>query len=94
MFLQSNLVLSRRLRGLKTVTDKKVDVSNKVKAMPCMICVRLEQAAAAVVRSDPPNVLLGLNEAGLRNRARRKEERTFKAETDLETHERSCANKE
>jgi len=61
--------------------------------MPCPICIRLEQAAAAAARSDPPNVLLGLNEAGIRNRARQKEERTLKAEADLAKHQRSCAKR-
>jgi hypothetical protein len=61
--------------------------------MSCTICIKLEQAAAAAVRSDPPNLLLGLNEAGIRNRARQKEERTLKAETDLEKHQRSCAKR-
>jgi len=61
--------------------------------MPCGICIRLEQAAAAALRSDPPNILLGLNEAGRRNHARQKEERTLKAETDLEKHQRSCAKR-
>jgi len=60
--------------------------------MLCRICIQLEQAAAEAVRSDP-NKLLGLNEAGIRNRARQKEERTLKAETDLEKHKRSCAKR-
>ena len=67
--------------------------SKEVKAMPCRICIQLEQAAAAAVRSDPPYILLGLNEAGIRNHARQKEERTLKAETDLEKHQRSCAKR-
>jgi hypothetical protein len=70
-----------------------VYASKEVKAMPCRICIQLEQAAAAAVRSDPPNILFGLNEAGIRNRARQKEERTLKAETDLEKHQRSCAKR-
>ena len=61
--------------------------------MPCMICIRLEQAAAAALRLDAPDVLLGLNEAALRNRARQKEEQTLKAKSDLEKHQRSCANR-
>lgn len=71
--------------------------SNEVEAMPCTVCIRLEQAAAAAVaaavRSDAPDMLLGLNEAGLRNHARQKEERTRKAATDLEKHQRSCVNR-
>lgn len=61
--------------------------------MSCTICIKLEQAAAAAVRLYLPNILLGLNEAGIRNRARQKEERTLKAETDLEKHQRSCAKR-
>jgi hypothetical protein len=70
-----------------------VYASYEVMAMPCRICIQLEQAAAEAVRSDQPNILLGLNEAGIRNRARQKEERTLKAETDLEKHQRSCAKR-
>jgi hypothetical protein len=58
--------------------------------MPCKICIQLEEAAAAAVRPDPPNILLGLTEAGIRNHARQKEERALKAEKDLEKHQRSC----
>lgn len=61
--------------------------------MPCKICIQLEEAAAAALRPDPPNILLGLNEAGRRNRARQKEERSLKAETDLQKHKQSCAKK-
>jgi hypothetical protein len=60
--------------------------------MPCRICIQLEQAAAEAVRSDP-NKSLGLNEAGIRNRARQKEEGTVKTETDLKKHQRSCAKR-
>jgi hypothetical protein len=62
----------------------------KVKQMQCKICTQLEEAAAASVRPDPPNILLGLNEPAIRNRARQKEERQHKTKTDLEKHQRSC----
>lgn len=58
--------------------------------MPCKICIQLEEAVAASARPDPPNVLLGLNDAGLRNRARQKEERQAKTNIDLEKHQLTC----
>jgi hypothetical protein len=67
--------------------------------MQCKICSRLEEAgagaaaAAAAARSDPPNILLGLNEAGLRNHAREKQELILKAEINLLKHQRSCLEK-
>ena len=57
--------------------------------MPCKFCIKLEEAVAASVRVDAPNILLGLTESGIRNRARQKEERQVKAKTDLEKHQRS-----
>ena len=57
--------------------------------MPCKFCIKLEEAVAASVRVDAPNILLGLTESGIRNRARQKEERQIKAKTDLEMHQRS-----
>jgi hypothetical protein len=57
--------------------------------MPCKICTKLEEAVAASTRPDPPSILLGLNEPGIRNRARQKEERQIKAKMDLEKHQRS-----
>ena len=57
--------------------------------MPCKICIQLEEAVAASVRPDQPSILLGLTEAGIRNRARQKEERQLKAKMDLEKHQRS-----
>jgi hypothetical protein len=57
--------------------------------MPCKICIQLEEAVAASTRPDPPSILLGLSEPGVRNHARQKEERQIKAKMDLEKHERS-----
>ena len=57
--------------------------------MPCKICTKLEEAVAASTRPDPPSILLGLNEPGIRNRARQKEEQQIKAKMDLERHQRS-----
>jgi hypothetical protein len=57
--------------------------------MQCKICMQLEEAVTTSVRPDPPSILLGLNEPGIRNRARQKEERQLKAKLDLEKHQRS-----
>ena len=34
--------------------------------MQCKLCIKLKEATAISVRPDPPNLVLGLNEAGLR----------------------------
>lgn len=57
--------------------------------MSCKICIRLEEAAAASLRPDPPAILLGLTEAGMRNRARQKAELQIKTRIDVEKHQRS-----
>jgi len=58
--------------------------------MVCKVCVQLQEAMAGCDSPDAPDLLLGLTEAGLRNRARQKAERKVKAELDLEKHRRSC----
>ena len=58
--------------------------------MACRICIQLQEAAAAAQKPDFPDRLLGLNEAGLRNRARQREERQLKTKLDLEKHQRGC----
>jgi len=58
--------------------------------MTCKVCVQLEEAIATADQPDAPNLLLGLTEAGLRNRARQKAERKVKTALDLEKHRRSC----
>jgi len=58
--------------------------------MACKICTQLEEAAEAARRPDPPELLVGLTEAGLRNRALQKEEKQHKTAADLEKHQRTC----
>lgn len=58
--------------------------------MTCKTCVQLEEAIVSSEQEDAPDLLLGLTEAGLRNRARQKAERKVKAALDLEKHRRSC----
>jgi hypothetical protein len=69
--------------------SKRVYASTKGEQMLCKFCIKLEEAVAASVRLDAPNILLGLTESGIRNHARQKEERQVKAKTDLEKHQRS-----
>ena len=58
--------------------------------MSCRVCVLLQESVEAAQRPDTPAVLLGLTEAGLRNRAHQMEERQVKAELELEKHRRYC----
>jgi len=58
--------------------------------MVCKVCAQLQEAIASSQMPDEPEMLLGLTEAGLRNRAHQKAERKVKAELDLERHRRSC----
>jgi hypothetical protein len=57
----------------------------------CKVCVQLEEAAAAAQKPDAPSHLLGLNEAGLRNRALQKAELVLKTKTNLEKHRDTCS---
>ena len=57
--------------------------------MPCKVCIQLEEAVAASLRTDQPSILLGLTDAGMRNRTRQKEELRLKARANLEKHQRS-----
>ena len=57
--------------------------------MPCKVCIQLEEAVAASVKPDEANILIGLNESGIRNHARQKEERQLKAKMDIEKHQLS-----
>jgi hypothetical protein len=57
--------------------------------MSCKVCIKLEDVVAASLRLDDPDILRGLSESGIRNRACQKEERQLKAKADLEKHQRS-----
>jgi hypothetical protein len=58
--------------------------------MLCRICAQLEEALAKSQQPDSPDILSGLNEAGIRNRILQKQEKARKAELDLEKHRHSC----
>jgi hypothetical protein len=62
--------------------------------MPCIFCIRLQEAVVTARRPDPPNLSLGLSEVGLRNRARQKEEQILKAEENLKKHQRACEDRD
>lgn len=58
----------------------------------CKVCVQMEEAAAAAKKPDSPSLLLGLNEAGLRNRGLQKSELILKTTANLEKHRDSCSD--
>jgi len=58
--------------------------------MPCRICIELETSLASARKADYPAVL-GLTEAGTRNRAQQKAERIQRIETLLKKHQAQCA---
>lgn len=60
--------------------------------MLCPICAQLERAVAASRLPDEPDMLSGLNEAGMRIRALQRKEKIADAEMKLEKHRRSCQN--
>jgi hypothetical protein len=62
--------------------------------MECRICTQLEEALAKAQRPDDPELLLGLTEAGIRNRTHQRNERVTKAEADLKKHQRTCTTRD
>ena len=62
--------------------------------MQCKVCDRYQEAEAIAAKPDSPEMLLGLTEAGMRNRGRQREERILKAGTDYAKHRRSCLKRE
>jgi hypothetical protein len=58
--------------------------------MLCTICAQLEEAVAMSHKPDLPEILSGLNEAGIRNRALQKQEKVANAEMNLRKHQHSC----
>ena len=74
--------------GVRQIASKRT-LEGEGMRMPCKVCIQLEEAVAASVRPDEPNILLGLNESGIRNRVRQKEEQRLKAKMDIEKHQRS-----
>jgi hypothetical protein len=61
--------------------------------MTCRICGELEAALAKAQKPDQPEMLVGLTEAGLRNRTHQRQERESKAELDLSKHRKACTKR-
>ena len=57
--------------------------------LPCRICKELEQHLHSAQQPDTPALLLGLTEAGMRNRTHQRQERIQKVELDIERHQKA-----
>ncbi len=57
---------------------------------PCRLCEELKRHVRAAQQPDSPELLVGLTEAGKRNRAWQREEELLRAETLLERHRSQC----
>lgn len=58
--------------------------------MPCLVCTELERHIQTAREPVSPDLLVGLTEAGKRNRTHQQEERIIKAQNDLSRHRKSC----
>lgn len=58
---------------------------------PCRLCEELKRHVHTAQQPDSPELLVGLTEAGERNRARQREEKLEKAETLLARHRSQCS---
>jgi len=61
--------------------------------MRCQICEQLEEAVVKALKPDSPELLLGLTEAGIRNRIHQRQERALKTETDRKKHKNACSKR-
>jgi hypothetical protein len=61
--------------------------------MSCRTCIQLEEAVQSAHAPDAPGRLLGLSEAGQRNRARQRQELLLTSEMNLERHKKWCMKK-
>jgi hypothetical protein len=62
--------------------------------MTCRVCTELERFVQSAREPDDPKLLVGLNEAGKRNRERQYAEKLFKVELDLKRHMKSFHSSE
>lgn len=58
--------------------------------MACRICMEMERSLNSAQQPDMPEQMLGLTEAGMRNRAHQREERLSKMISDLGKHKKIC----
>jgi len=56
---------------------------------PCRLCEELKRHVHTAQQPDSPELLVGLTEAGERNRTRQREEKLLRAELELERHRKS-----
>ena len=58
--------------------------------MACRTCIELERFLQSALAEGSPALLLGLTEAGKRNRVHQRQEKVLKLETDLKRHKDAC----
>jgi len=58
--------------------------------MSCRTCLELEQFLRAAEEPDPPELLVGLTERGLINRALQREEKIKEQRHQVEKHKMLC----
>jgi len=58
--------------------------------MSCRNCIELDQFLRSALEPDAPEMLIGLSEAAIRNRAQQKQEKISKLRADIERHKASC----
>ena len=58
--------------------------------MSCRTSVELERFLQSALAEGSPALLLGLTEAGKRNRLHQRQEKVLKLETDLKRHKDAC----
>ena len=64
----------------------------ELEAAPCRLCLQLQEAVESARQSGSPDLLLGLTEAGKRNRLHQREEKLARAELALEKHNKAHQN--
>lgn len=58
--------------------------------MSCRTSIELEKFLHSAQAEGSPDLLIGLTDAGKRNRLHQRQERILKLETDLKRHKDSC----
>ncbi len=59
-------------------------------SMSCRTSIELERFLQSALAEGSPTLLVGLTEAGKRNRLHQRQEKILKLETDLRRHKDSC----
>jgi hypothetical protein len=66
----------------------------KEEYMNCRVCTELERFVHSALEPDDPKLLVGLSEAGKRNREHQHAEKLLKVELDLKRHRKSFLSSE